>query len=81
MILDPLRDKTAISVARAIFERVFLKFGAGEILTDNGGEFRCEVLSKLCRLMGVARSFTTAYQARTTSSCERSHATVNLMFA
>ena len=38
MVLVPLRDKTAASVARALFEAVFLKFGAGEILTDNGCE-------------------------------------------
>jgi len=39
IVLVPLRDKKAITVARAIYERVFLKYGAGEILTDNGGEF------------------------------------------
>jgi len=61
MILIPLRDKTALFVARAIFERVFLKFRAGEILTDNRGEFGCEVLNELGRLMGVARSFMTAF--------------------
>jgi len=81
IILLPLRDKAAISVAEAIFEKVFIRFGAGEILTDNGGEFCCEVLDELCRLMGVARSFTSSYQVRTNSSGERSHATVNAMLA
>jgi len=76
-----MRYKAAISVAKAIVEKVFLRFGAGEILTDSGGEFRCEVLDELCRLMGEARSFTSSYQARTNSSCERSHATVNAMLA
>jgi len=61
VILVPLKDKTAISVTTAIFEKVFLKFGAGEILTDNGGEFRCELLDELCRLMGVARSHTSPF--------------------
>jgi len=41
-----------------------VKYGAGEILPDNGGEFRNELLGELCRLMGVSRSFTTAYHAR-----------------
>jgi len=58
IILVPLKNKTAISVATAIFEKVYLKFGAGEILTDNGVKFRCEQHDELCRLMGVARSFT-----------------------
>jgi len=77
IILVPLRDKKTITVANAINERVFLKYGAGEILTDNGGEFRNELLVELCRLMGVSRSFTTAYRASCNAVCERSHATVN----
>src|SRR5260370_16950064 len=77
MILVPLRDKTAISVAKAIMENVFLRFGAGELLTDNGCEFRNEFLNEICRLMGVARCFTTAYEARTNGVCEKTHATVN----
>jgi len=58
-----------------------LKYGAGEILTHNGGEFPSELLSELCRLMGVSHSFTTAYHARCNAVCERSHATVNSMLA
>jgi hypothetical protein len=80
-ILAPLRDKTAITVAKAIMEHVFTKFGCGEILTDNGKEFKCELLNELCRLMGVARAFTSTYQARTNSVCERNHATVNSMLS
>jgi len=81
MVLVPLRDKTAVTVARAIYNHVFLTYGVGEILTDNGGEFRCELLNELCRLLGVNRAFTTSYQARTNSVCERSHSTVNAMLS
>jgi len=81
MVLVPLRDKKAIKVAWAIYERVFMKYGAGEILMDNGGKFRIELLSELCRLMGVSRSFTTAYHARCNAVCECSHAPVNSMLA
>src|SRR5258708_29026115 len=77
MVLVPIRNKYATTVARAIYNHVFLKYGAGEILTDNGTEFRCELLSEVCRLLGVARAYTTSYQARTNSVCERSHQTVN----
>jgi len=52
IILVPLRDKTGIFVAKAIFEKVFLRFGAGKILTDNGGKFKCELFTELCRLCG-----------------------------
>jgi len=81
VMLVPLRDKKAITVPNAIYERVFLKYRAGEILTDNGGEFRNELLGKLCRLMGVFRSFTTAYHGRCNTVCERSHTMVNSMLA
>jgi len=81
IILVPLKDKTTISVATAIFEKIFLKFRAGEMLTDNGGEFRCELLDELCRLMGVARSYTSPYQPSTNRLCERSHQTINAMMA
>ena len=79
--LSPLRDKYATTVARAIMHNVFLRYGTGEILTDNGLAFRNELLTELCRLMGVARCFTTSYQPCTNAVCERSHATVNSMLA
>jgi len=81
VILRPLRDKTAQTVAKVIYEQVFMRFGGGEILTDNGLEFRNELLSELCKLTGVARAFTTAYEARTNAVCERNHATINSMLA
>jgi len=81
IVLVPLRDKTAIAVARAIWEEVFLKYGAGEVLTDNGLEFRNELMDELCRMFGVARCFTTSYQPRTNGQCERNHATVNSILA
>jgi len=68
-------------VAKAIMEQVFLKFGAGEVLTDGGGEFRNELLSELCRLMGVAKCMTSPFESRTNSACERNHATINSMLA
>ena len=76
IVLVALRDKHAITVACAIMHQVFLRYGPGEILTDNGLEFRNELLSELCRLMGLTRAFTTAYQLHTNAVCERSHATI-----
>jgi len=70
-----------ITVAKSIYEKIFLKYEAGEILSDNGGKFWSELLSELCRLIGVSRSFTIAYHARCNAVCERSHATVNSMLA
>ena len=52
-MLVPLRDKYATTVARTIFHHVFLKYGAGEILTDNGLEFQNELLNELFQMHGV----------------------------
>jgi len=52
-VLVPLRDKTAVSVAKHMWSMYSLKYGAGEILTDNGGEFCCELLNEICRLMAL----------------------------
>jgi len=81
IVLIPCRDKTAVTVARGIFDHVFMKYGAGEVLSDNGTEFKNQLLSELCRLLGVQRAYTTSYQARTNAVCERSHSTVNSMLA
>ena len=81
VVMVPLRDKSAVTVAKAIFEQVFLRYGAGEILTDGGGEFRNEIVTELCRLFGVYKSQTTAYQPSTNGGCERFHLTLNSMLA
>ena len=48
IVLVPLKDKMAISVATALMEQAFLKFRAGQLLADNGCEFRCELLDEVC---------------------------------
>ena len=61
IVLVSLRDKTAAMVARAIMHQKFLRFGAGELLTNNGLEFKNELLLEIYRTMGMARCYTTAY--------------------
>ena len=57
-------------------QNVFVRYEAGKILTDNGNEFGCELLNEV---MGIGRTFMTAYEAHTNAVCEGSYATVNLM--
>ena len=79
IILVPLRDKYATTVARAIMHKFFVLYGAGEIVTDSCVKFRNELLTKLCLLMGVVRCFTTSCQSRTNAVCKCSHVTINSM--
>ena len=69
-ILVPLKFKTALSVVQALMQPVQVQ--GGEILPDNGGEFTCELLNEVCRLMEIGRSFMTAYETRSNGVCERS---------
>jgi transposase InsO family protein len=82
VISSPLRDKTALSVARALVSDVILKFGAPQsILTDLGREFQNELWKELCRLLRVTRLRTTAYCPSTNGKIERWHRSLNAMMA
>jgi len=62
VIAVPLRNKMALSVARALVHEVILKFGAVfAILTDLGAEFQNELWKEICRLLRISRLQTTAY--------------------
>ena len=60
IMLVPLRDKTAATMACAIMHQVFFKFGVGELLMDNVLEFKNDLLLEICWLMRVACCYTTA---------------------
>src|SRR6266516_4120610 len=81
IVLVPIRVKTALTVANALWNHVFLKFGVGTILCDRGLEFKNNLLDEVCRLMGTSKAYTTSYEARTNGQTERSHKTVNSMLA
>jgi transposase InsO family protein len=76
----PLRNKEAISVARALFDCVLVRYGLPlQILSDRGTEFENSVMSELCRLSGIDKLRTTAYKPSTNGGVERFHRTLNAM--
>ena len=78
----PLRNKEAVTVARALMDVVFSRFGVPlQLLSDNGKEFDNIVLKEICRLLEVDKIRTTTYQARTNGGVERLHRTMNSMLA
>ena len=82
VIAVPIRNKTAISTARALVQEVILKHGLPHcILTDLGGEFQNELWQELCRLLGVTRLRTTAYCPSTNGKIERWHRSLHSMMA
>lgn len=78
LIAVPIADKTAKSVARAIFEKFVLTHGPmKQICSDMGTEYRNEVLSKLCKLLKIEQKLTTAYHHQSVGSIERNHRVFN----
>jgi transposase InsO family protein len=78
----PLRNRTAQTVAWALFSNVFVRFGMPlRILTDQGPEFEGQLFSELCRLMDIHKFRTTPYKPSTNAVVERVHKTINSMLA
>ena len=74
----PLRDKSAVTVATALAQHVFLPFGSCRSkVSDQGTDFCNEVLQELTRVIGIQKLLTTAYRASANGRLERVHRTLN----
>jgi len=80
VVCTPLRNKQATTVAKAIVEDVFLRFGLTELHSDGGGEFDNEIQSEICRLAGVAKVNTTPYES-SSNPVERFHRSMHSLLA
>ena len=82
LVVVPLRDKSALTVANALLKHVYLIYGAVELqVHDNGPEFVNSVLSHLSRMMGIQVLRSTPYRLVANSAIERTHCTINAVFA
>lgn len=81
LVLVPLPDKKAETVARAFGENWILRFGApAQLITDRGTEFE-KVLPKLCEWLWVSHIRTSAYYPETNGAVERQHLDIKAMLA
>jgi hypothetical protein len=82
LIAVPIRNKTALTVAEALYQRVFCIFGTvRQLKTDLGREFENELLTSLCNVFGIKKLRTSAYHASANGRVERSHRTLNSIIA
>ena len=82
LVAVPLRDKTALSVAKALVKHVYLVYGSVELqVTDQGREFCNQVLENVYKLMGIQPSRTTSYRPSSNGVVERVHSTINGVFS
>lgn len=78
VVLIPLETKEANSIARALVDNFILKHGNFlELKSDQGTEFKNEVLDQICKLLQIKQSFSTAYHPETIGSLERNHRCLN----
>ena len=73
-VLAPLHDKSAASVAQALVTHVINPFTTPKtILSDNGAEFRNNLLAELCSLFHIQQTFTVAYHPASNGLVERAN--------
>lgn len=78
LIAVPVENKSAKSIAKAIFEEFVLIYGPmKKILTDMGTEYMNQLLHELCTIMKVEKLHSTPYHHETLGTIERSHRTLN----
>ena len=68
----PLRDQTAHSVARCIFDHYICEHGVPETLhTDQGRQFDGALVHELCKLLGINKTRTSPYHPQSDGLVER----------
>lgn len=78
LILIPICNKEASTVAKAIVTDCILKFGPmKKILTDCGTEYVNSLMKKICSLMHVNHTTPTPYHHETVGPIERTHRVLN----
>ena len=75
VILVPIPDIRATTIADALARHLLCQFGAHRaILSDRGTSFLSEIIEKMLQICKIHRLTTSGYRPQTNRSLERSHA-------
>lgn len=78
LVSIPIPDKSAATVARAIFENFILIYGKMQIIkSDLGTEFKNELFCEICKFLKIETKFSTSYHHQTIGTVERNHRVFN----
>lgn len=78
VILIPIPTKEANVIAKALVENFILIYGNFlELRTDQGTEYRNEVLDQICKLLEIKQTFSTPYHPQSIGALERNHRCLN----
>lgn len=70
-VMIPVKNKEAQTIAKAIFDNFIPAYGLmKEMRTDQGTEYKNEVISRLAELLKMKHNFSTAYHHESIGSCE-----------
>lgn len=76
----PVRSHEASVIAKILVDKVFAEFGVPlQILSDQGAEFQGNLMTELCRILGIDKLRTSSYRAQSNGTIERFHRSLNTM--
>ncbi len=74
VVLAPIKDKSANSVAHALITHLFRPYSTPRVLlSDNGAESRNQVLTEICNQFGIKQCFTISYHPASNGLVERTN--------
>lgn len=76
LVAIPISNKSATTVAKAIFESFILTYGPMKtFITDMGTEYKNSIITELCKHLKIKNITSTAHHHQTIGVVERSHRT------
>ncbi len=74
VVLAPVKDKSVKSIAHGLITHLICPFSTPRVLlSDNGTEFRNQLLEEICKQFGIKQCFTVSYHPASNGLVERAN--------